>query len=136
MLSPLTLRVYYEDTDAAGIVYYANYLKFAERGRTETLRGLGIEQQALKAETGVGFVVRRAEIDFIRPAKLDDLLTIESHLVDIKAAQLSMQQRIRRGGDTLVTLQVHLATLGPDLQPVRIPKQVRDALQPYLAPPS
>ena len=80
------LRVYYEDTDAGGIVYYANYLKFAERGRTEFLRTLGIEQQRVRAETGLMFVMHEGEIKYKKPARLDDILVVETVLSELGAA--------------------------------------------------
>ncbi|MDN5569193.1 MAG: YbgC/FadM family acyl-CoA thioesterase, partial [Paracoccus sp. (in: a-proteobacteria)] len=80
MSHTLTLRVYYEDTDLAGIVYYANYLKFIERGRSEWLRTLGIDQLAMQQTTGHVFAVRRVEADYLRPARFDDLLTVVTDL--------------------------------------------------------
>src|SRR5579872_1943212 len=91
------VRVYYEDTDAGGIVYYANYLKFAERARTEALRLAGFDQSELKHEQKIAFVVRRCECDFLKPAFLDDLLTIETRLNDISKVSMRMRQTIRRG---------------------------------------
>ncbi|NCM98295.1 MAG: YbgC/FadM family acyl-CoA thioesterase, partial [Rhodobacterales bacterium] len=97
----LTLRVYYEDTDFAGVVYYANYLKFIERGRTEALRALGVDQGRLKAEQGLAFVVTRVEIDYRRPAAFDDLLTVETALARLGGASVVMDQRVARGETTL-----------------------------------
>src|SRR5260221_12759686 len=87
------LRVYYEDTDAAGIVYYANYLKFAERARTEMLRLLGFEQDALRRATGRVFAVRHCSADYLAPPRLDDELTVESRLTALVAASLQIAQR-------------------------------------------
>jgi acyl-CoA thioester hydrolase len=122
------VRVYYEDTDAAGIVYYANYLRFAERARTEALRFSGIDQSELMDEHKVGFVVRRCVADFLKPARLDDLLTIETRLHDINKVSMDMLQTIRRGNETLVTLEVKLAVVGAGLKLVKLPEFVRKAM--------
>ena len=122
------VRVYYEDTDVAGIVYYANYLKFAERARTEALRMAGIDQSDLMREEGIGFVVRRCTADFLKPAKLDDLLTIETRLHDIGRVSIQMQQVIRRGEETLVELDVKLAVVGRDMSLIPLPARIKNAL--------
>jgi acyl-CoA thioester hydrolase len=106
------VRVYYEDTDAAGVVYYANYLKYAERGRTEALRAVGIEQRELAARDGVQFVVRRVAADFRMPARLDDCLEVVTRTTDIGGATIAMEQVIRRAADTLVTLTVDIGAVG------------------------
>ncbi len=90
------IRVYWEDTDAGGIVYYANYLRFLERGRTEALRAAGIDQGVVRAEHGVIFVVRRAGIDWLAPARLDDLLQVETHVTGVGGASATLAQAIRR----------------------------------------
>jgi acyl-CoA thioester hydrolase len=122
------VRVYYEDTDTGGVVYYANYLKFAERGRTEALRAIGIEQRDFAATEGVQFVVRRVEADFRAPARLDDDLEVVTRTVDIGGASVTMDQAIRRGDETLVALRVHICSVtaeGPRAgRPVRLPPQV------------
>ncbi len=123
------VRVYYEDTDLAGIVYYANYLKFAERARTEALRMAGIEQTELMRDEGVGFVVRRCNADFLSPARMDDLLTIETRLHDIGRVSLRMVQTIKRGGETLVELDVKLAVVGRGMQIVPLPPRIRNAMK-------
>jgi len=122
------VRVYYEDTDAAGIVYYANYLKFAERARTEALRLSGIDQSDLMREQKIGFVVRKCVADFLKPAMLDDLLTIETRLHDINRVSMDMRQTIRRGTETLVTLEVKLAVVGAGLKLAKLPEPVRKAM--------
>lgn len=119
------IRVYYEDTDAAGIVYYANYLKFAERARTEWLRALGVDQSKLLAETGVGFVVRKVEADYLAPARLDDLLTVTSTVSDMRKVGLSMDQAIMRGETLIAAVKVDLACIGPSGKPVALPEGVR-----------
>jgi acyl-CoA thioester hydrolase len=104
-----SVRIYWEDTDAGGIVYYANYLKFAERARTEALRSLGVEQQRLREEHGILMVVARCEIDYKRSAKLDDLLTVETRLQELSKLRMRMHQCIRRDTEILAEIMVFLA---------------------------
>ncbi|MFZ4763192.1 MAG: tol-pal system-associated acyl-CoA thioesterase [Alphaproteobacteria bacterium] len=115
------LRVYYEDTDAGGIVYYANYLKFAERARTEWLRQLGFSQTALRHEAGLLFVVRECLIRYIQPAKLDDFLSIISHITAIKGASLQLKQEIKRDETLLASIEVELASISETGKPMRLP---------------
>lgn len=122
------IRVYYEDTDAAEVVYYANYLKFAERARTEALRQSGINQSALFNEHKIGFVVRRCIVDFFKPAKLDDLLTIETSLHDIGRVSMNMKQDIKRGDEILVHLEVKLAVVGENMKIAKLPEFVQKAV--------
>jgi acyl-CoA thioester hydrolase len=122
------VRVYYEDTDAAGMVYYANYLKFAERARTEMLRRLGIEQQRLRGETGLSFVVRRCNADYLLPARLDDDLVVATRLAGLGAATLDLDQDIRREDETLVRLALQIAAIGRKGRPQRLPPGLRAAL--------
>jgi acyl-CoA thioester hydrolase len=117
----LTLRVYYEDTDAAGIVYYANYLRFAERARTELLRALGFDHGRLRAERGLAFAVHRCEIDYHAPARLDDLLEVATTVHAVRGASLELDQRISAAGRRLASLRVRLALLDGALRPVRLP---------------
>src|ERR671929_34888 len=112
------LRVYYEDTDAAGIVYYANYLRFAERARTELVRSLGFEQERLRREAGFAFAVRRCAAEYLAPARLDDELIVASRLVAVGGATLEVEQRIRRDDEMLVRLDVKLACLAASGRPV------------------
>jgi len=125
----LSCRVYYEDTDVGGVVYYANYFKFAERARTEGLRAAGIMQSLLLAEHGLAFAVRQVEAEFIKPARLDDLLTIATDLRDIGKASVTMHQTIARGAELLVQFNVRLAAVNAKFRPMRIPVFVREALQ-------
>ena len=128
------LRVYYEDTDAGGIVYYANYLKFAERARTEMLRCLGIEQTSLRAETGALFVVKRCDIDYKKPAILDDLLCVETRIRALSGAKLSLTQEFYRENATdtlmpssrpiLAMLSCMLACININGRVMAIPDQV------------
>ena len=130
------LRVYYEDTDAAGIVYYANYLKFAERARTEMLRSVGFEQEKLRRTDGRVFAVRRCSADYLAPARLDDELVVETRLVALGGASLAVEQVIRRGERALVRLALRLACLDPAGKPARLPSLLRMALAPFhTAPP-
>ena len=122
------VRVYYEDTDAAGIVYYANFLKFAERGRTEMLRSLGFLHHEIEANTGVIFAVRWLAVDYIQPARLDDLLRIDTRVVELGAATLRIEQQIRRDDDVLVTTDILVACVGRDGKPRRVPDGMRAAL--------
>src|SRR5437016_14202088 len=122
------LRVYYEDTDAAGIVYYANYLKFAERGRTEMMRDLGFAHSEIAQETGIVFTVRRCSADYRAAARLDDMLTVETRIQQIGAATLSLDQQIRRDGETIVALDVLVARIGRDGPPRRVPPGLRAAV--------
>ena len=122
------IRVYYEDTDLAGIVYYANYLRFTERARTELLRAAGIDQSALKDGTGVVFAVRRVEADYIAPARFDDLLDVVTSLDTLGGARAVLTQDILRDGDTLFASRVTLVALPADGRPTRLPHAVRAAL--------
>lgn len=99
-----TIRIYYEDTDAAGLVYYANYLKFMERARTEWLRKLGFEQDILKREAGIIFVVRAVNIDYLRPARFNDLLEVVSSLEELNRVSLVFMQHIQYPGEELPPL--------------------------------
>jgi acyl-CoA thioester hydrolase len=124
----LPLRVYYEDTDAAGIVYYANWLRFLERGRTELLRVLGHEHGALKDERGVNWVVRRCTLDYLKPARLDDTIEIRTCCGEMRGASLDMLQEARRGEDTLVTAALVVACMNQSGRPTRLPMELKSAL--------
>jgi len=119
------IRVYFEDTDSGGIVYYANYLKFLERARTEWLRALGFCQSELAARAGVVFVVRSLAIDYLRPSRIDDSLQVTVEPVKVGAAQLVVAQEVRRDGAVLVSAEVRLACVNAaTLKPVRIPQAI------------
>lgn len=125
-----SVRVYYEDTDAGGIVYYANYLKFAERARTELLRANGIENGALMNTDRVAFAVRECHADFIKPARLDDALEVRTRLTELGGASLHMHQDICRDGEVLVAVHVRLACMDIDSgAPKRLPAMLRDTLR-------
>ena len=122
-----TVRVYYEDTDFSGSVYHASYLRFMERGRTEMLRARGIDQGRIFAgDAGAvfGFVVRSMKIDYLRPARMDDLLTIETSAREVGAASIEMHQRVLRGDEVLVTADVRVACV-MNGRAARIPADVR-----------
>ena len=121
-------RVYYEDTDLAGIVYYANYLKFIERGRTEWVASLGIDQMALRAAEGIVFAVRRVEADFLRPARFGDDLVVQTHLQSVGGARLVLEQVITRGGERLFAAVVTLVCLTDDGHAARMPADLRARL--------
>src|SRR5436190_8832680 len=129
MTHSMPLRVYYEDTDAAGIVYYANYLKFAERGRTEMMRELGFAHSGIVAQSGIVFTVRRLSADYRQPARLDDLLSVETRVMEIAGATLLLDQRICRDGEVLASLDVLVACVGRDGRPRRVPPALRATLE-------
>jgi acyl-CoA thioester hydrolase len=122
------VRVYYEDTDAGGVVYHASYLKFAERARTEMLRETGFAQSKLSEQLGILFVLRRCVVDFLAPARLDDHLVVASRLVDLRGASLGFEQTIWRDSLELVRLGVKLACMSASGRAARLPAQVRTAL--------
>jgi acyl-CoA thioester hydrolase len=125
----LQIRVYYEDTDAAGIVYHAAYLRFAERARTEMLRSLGFGHAELRRDHGVVFAVRRCSIDFVAPARLDDLLTVETAPERLGGARVVALQTALLGERPLARLKVELAVLGADdLRPRRLPAEIASRL--------
>ena len=126
------IRVYYEDTDAGGIVYHANYLRFAERARSECLRLIGWQHDRLLSETGLGWVVRRAKIDFHRPARLDDALVVETRLADLTGVRMTARQTLHREDDLLVGLDLELVLLTSSGRPGRIPAPLADAIRPFL----
>ena len=121
------LRVYYEDTDVGGVVYHANYLKFAERARTEMLRTLGIEQERMRIETGLLFVVRRLTAEYLQPARLDDELIIATQVDHLGGASLDLLQEVRRKDSVLVHIDLAIACLGRDGRPVRLPPALKAA---------
>jgi acyl-CoA thioester hydrolase len=125
----LPLRIYYEDTDAQGIVYYASWLRFLERGRTELLRMIGLEHSALRAASGIHWVVRRCTIDYLRPARLDETVDIVTGCGEMRGASLDMIQEARRGEELLVRATLLVACMDESGRPVRLPLQARNALK-------
>jgi len=129
----LTIRVYYEDTDLAGVVYYANYLRFIERGRTELLREAGVDQVALKRDRGLVFVVRSLTIDYLAPARFDDLLEVRTTVTRLRGASVEMAQEVWRGADCLVRAAVTIACMDAAGRPQRLPAEVRGGLGHFAA---
>ena len=122
------IRVYYEDTDAGGLVYHANYLKFAERARTEMLREVKIEQLILKNDYNIQFIVKNLYIDFFKPAQLDDLLTIKSMILKVSSAKVIMEQTIYIKMTLLAKIDVTLGSINTEGKPSRLPKIVLERL--------
>lgn len=128
-LHRFTCRVYFEDTDAGGVVYHASYLRFAERARTEALRDLGAPHSLLVDEFGLIFVVRRIKLDYVRPARLDESLEVVTKVLAVRAASATLAQSIWRAGELLVDAEVLLACVRRgEGRPARIPPRWRDAL--------
>ncbi len=124
----MSIRVYYEDTDFSGLVYHASYLRFLERGRTELLRAGGVDQSMLHADgSGLIFAVRRLTVDYLKPARMDDVITVETRTAAIRGATLDVLQRILRDGVPLVTASVLVAAIAGG-RPVRIPDGLRGKL--------
>ena len=129
----MNIRVYYEDTDFSGIVYHANYLRFMERGRTNYLRLMGAEQHALFAETeteapGYAFVVRSMTLDFLKPARMDDVLEIVTWPVAVRGASIILAQEVRREAAVLVKAEVRVAFISEG-QAQRIPQSLRTLMK-------
>jgi acyl-CoA thioester hydrolase len=127
------VRVYYEDTDFSGVVYHASYLRFMERGRTNYLRLLGADQRALfeevaKEAPGFAFVVRSMQLDFLKPARMDDLLEVLTTPSEVKGASIVLHQRVNRGAETLVAATVQVAFVSGG-RAQRIPKALRVAMK-------
>lgn len=131
------VRVYYEDTDAGGMVYHANYLRYVERARTEMLRVLGIHQRDLTARTGIVFTVYKAEVQYLKSARLDDVLTVETALREIGAASVTVSQVIRRASgedaEDMMRFDAQIACVGRDGKPARLPAELRSSLKDYAA---
>jgi acyl-CoA thioester hydrolase len=128
----LPVRVHWEDTDAGGIVYHASHLRFMERGRSEMLRVLGIDQVALRADHGINYVVTRIEIDYLLPGQLDMALRVETGAQRVGRARLDLRQTIRHGDAILSDAIVRLAAIGGDGRPRRAPDTVHAAFAPML----
>lgn len=125
MTHSFRLRVYYEDTDFGGIVYYANYLKFIERARSEWVRSKGVDQGRMKEETGIIFAVRRVEADYLSPARFDDELEVRTEFLEFGSAKVILRQEIWRGEDKLFVAVVTLVAIGEGGWPRRIPAALR-----------
>ena len=124
------VRVYYEDTDFSGVVYHAGYLRFLERGRTDSLRLAGLDQRSLHGDgVGLVFAVRRMRLDFLKPARMDDVVVVETRTMEVRGASLTLAQSISRDTDVLLTAEVLVAAL-VNGRPARIPDDVRRVLAP------
>ncbi|TAH11314.1 MAG: tol-pal system-associated acyl-CoA thioesterase [Curvibacter sp.] len=127
--NPFPIRIYWEDTDAGGVVFYANYLKFFERARTEWLRAAGVGQQVLREETGAMFVVAEVHMRYLAPAKLDDSIVVSVQVVERGAASMVLAQEAWRGDTLLAQGQIRIGCVQADtLKPRRIPAQVLRAI--------
>jgi acyl-CoA thioester hydrolase len=122
MIYKLPIRVYYEDTDMAGIVYYANYLRYIERGRSEWVRAVGLDQNVMKERDGIVFAVRRVEADYLAPAKLDDELVVETWVESLRPVRMVMGQEVKRGDQVLFRALVTVICMTTAGKPVRLPK--------------
>lgn len=129
----LPVTVYWEDTDAGGIVYYANYLRYAERGRTELLRTIGIVQRDLAAETGIVFAVRRVDADYLSPARLEDDIEVATRVMGLGAASIDMEQVVRRAGTDLVRMNVKIVCVNARGRATRLPATVARAFADFTA---
>lgn len=124
------VRVYYEDTDVGGVVYYANYLRFLERARTEWLRSFGFDMSGVAADHGVHFVVQRAEVDFLLPARLDDALNVTVSLLRASHARLVLEQAVSKGAQVLAKGRITLACITTDTwKPAQMPQALREAVE-------
>lgn len=121
----ITVRIYWEDTDAGGIVYHASHVRFFERGRTEYLRALDLSQSQMQAIRGIVFAVRRMEIDYLRPAKLDDLLSVTTRTRMVGGARVVMEQVLARGEETIASAVVTVVCLDAEGRPHRVPADLR-----------
>ncbi len=129
----LPVRIYYEDTDFSGVVYHASYLRFMERGRTEYLRLSGVDHQALlQGDMPLAFAVRRMQIDFARPARIDDLLNVQTRFIAARGARIEARQSVLRGEEMLVSAEVQIACIDLEGRPRRLPKSLVLLLAPFL----
>ena len=127
------IKVYYEDTDAGGVVYYANYLKFIERARSEALSDIGLSNLKIKKDFGALIVVKSCNINFIKPAHLEDLLKIKSFITSLSKVSLLMDQVVSRNNEIIATAKVHLVFVNEKNKPVKIPEKILKYLKPYLS---
>lgn len=123
----LPIRVYFQDTDAGGVVYHASYVNFMERARTEWMRGFGFTNAGLMKELGVVFVVRSLKLDYLKPALLDDLITVSAQLKEIGRSRVTLHQAIMRGEEKLVEAEIHLVSVSLEsFKPVSVPEVLRE----------
>lgn len=129
MTHSFSCRIYYEDTDLAGIVYYANYLKFIERARSEFVRSAGIDQVEVKDTFGIVFAVRTVSADYLSPARFDDIIEVKTELLSLTGARIILSQNVLRDAETLFTSEITLVCLANSGKPARIPADIRRKLQ-------
>ena len=127
-----TLKVYYEDTDAGGVVYYANYLKFLERARSEAIYELGFSNTELKKEFGVLIIVKSCKIDYKKPAIFEDKLNIISTIKEITKTSFIMEQNINRDKELIASADIHLVSVNSDGRPTKIPEILKNKLSEYI----
>lgn len=133
MKHSIDIRIYYEDTDAGGVVYHSNYLNFAERGRTEFLRSLGHQNSELEKEQGILFVVRHTEIDYHKPAFLDDALCLETAIESLKNTSFIMHQAVKRGEELIADMKVAIVCVDTNtLKPVGLPDSIKDEFKQFI----
>ena len=125
------IKVYYEDTDAGGIVYYANYLKYLERARTEALVRIGLSNQKIKDDFGALIIVKSCNIDYKKSAYLEDILNIKSHIISITKTSFIMKQVIIKNKIMIVEAMVHLVFVNEKVKPVKIPQLIIDKFEPF-----
>ena len=126
------IKVYYEDTDAGGVVYYANYLKFLERARTDALSDIGLSNIKIKNDFGALIIVKSCNIDFIKSANLEDQLKVVSFVTSFSKTSFTMSQVVTRNDDIIVNAKVHLVFINEKSKPIRIPEKILIDLKPYL----
>ena len=127
------IKVYYEDTDAGGVVYYANYLKFLERARSEAIADIGLSNQKIKKDFGLLIIVKSCNINFKKSAYLEDILKIKSSIISFSKTSLSMKQIISKGDYIIVNAKVHLVFINEKGKPNRMPEEIIVKLKPYLS---
>ena len=127
------VKVYYEDTDAGGVVYYANYLKYFERARTEALADIGLSNIKIKKDFETLIIVKSCNVDYKKPAFLEDNLDINSHIISISKTSFIMNQTIIKNKIALVEAKIHLVFVDEKIKPIKIPKLILDKLNPYIS---
>lgn len=129
MIHKHPIRIYYEDTDAGGIVYHASHIRFCERGRTEFLRSVGYTNSQIEKDIGVIFVVRHMDVNYLRPTHLDDLLALHTSVTKVKNTSFIMRHELYKGEDIVFSMDVVLACITREEKLVKIPETIRNALQ-------
>ena len=129
----LPIRVYYEDTDFTGVVYHANYLRYMERGRSDFIRLAGVDHVFMAAQGGAAFAIAKIDIDYRKPARIDDALVVRSQFFPVKGVRLQAFQQVLRGGELLAEARVTAVCVGPDTRPIKPPKAMIEKLGPWFA---